>query len=124
MSTGPPEPESPIAIVRFPAEPRAPITLSLLSVPVEVMIVEKESVSRKAGKIASEDWAVAGVDVLLGPASDPDAKIRARPGMGGDVLFRLRQHPTQNDWFTRAVVARDMRQSESSSRVEAYGRPA
>ena len=115
MSIGPPGPESPIAVVRFPADPGAPITLSFLSVPVEVMIVEKESVPMGAGKIASEDWAVAGVYVLLGPASGPDAKIRARPGMGSDVLFRLRQHPTENDWFTRAVVARDMRQGWNSA---------
>jgi hypothetical protein len=53
--------------------------------------------------------------VLLGPANDPDAKIKARPGMGSDVLFRLRQHPTENSWFTRAVVARDMRQGWNSA---------
>ena len=106
MSTGAPGPESPIAVVRFPADPRSPITLSFLSLPVELMIVERESVPMGAGKIASEDWAGAGVYVLLGPASGPAAKIKARPGMGSDVLFRLRQHPAETDWFTRAVVAR------------------
>jgi hypothetical protein len=115
MSTPPVGPEPPIAVVRFPSDPGVPITLSFLSVPVEVMIVEKGSVPMGAEKIASEDWAVAGVYVLLGPASDADAKIRARPGMGADVLFRLRQHPTENDWFTRAVVARDMRQGWNSA---------
>lgn len=115
MSVPPSGPEPPIAVVRFPSDPAVPITLSFLSVPVEVMIVEKESVPMGAAKIAAEDWAVAGIYVLLGPASDPAAKIRARPGMGSDVLLRLRQHPTENDWFTRAVVARDMRQGWNSA---------
>jgi hypothetical protein len=115
MSVSPPGPEAPIAVVRFPSDPAVPIRLSFLSVPVEVMIVEKDSVPRGAAKIAAEDWAVAGIYILLGPPSDPNAKIRARPGMGSDVLFRLRQHPIENDWFTRAVVARDTRQGWNSA---------
>ncbi len=69
----------------------------------------------EASRIDSADWAVAGVYILLGPATRPEAKIRARPGMGNDVLFRLRQHPTENAWFTRAVVARDIRQGWNSA---------
>lgn len=109
----PTEPEPPLAVVRFPADPGTPVRISFLSAPVEAMIVEKESVPLSAGKIAP-DWGVAGVYVLLGPA-DTDAKLRARPGMGKDVLFRLRQHPREEPWFTRAVVARDMRQGWNSA---------
>lgn len=35
--------------------------------------------------------------------------------MSNDVLFRLRQHLTRIDWFTRAVVARDIRQGWNSA---------
>jgi hypothetical protein len=115
MSTGPVEPEAPIAIARFPVDVGAPIILSFVSLPVEVMIVAKASVPLEAGKIAPEDWGVAGVYVLLGPPTDSTASLRARPGMGSDVLQRLRQHPTENPWFTRAVVARDMRQGWNSA---------
>jgi hypothetical protein len=114
MPTQPVDPEAPLAVVRFPADPRAPIRISFLSVPVEAMIVDKESVPLRAGKIAP-DWGVAGVYVLLGPATDTSATIRARPGMGTDVLARLRQHPRLEPWFTRAVIARDMRQGWNSA---------
>ena len=73
----PAEPEPPLAVVRFPADPDTPIRISFLSVPVEAMIVDKESVPLSARKIPS-DWGVAGVYVLLGPATDTSAKIRAR----------------------------------------------
>ena len=107
--------EAPIAVVRFSVDALAPVLLSFLSAPVEVMVVEKEAVSQEARRIASADWAVAGIYVLLGPATDGTSKIRARPGMGGDVLLRLRQHPKQSGWFTRAVVARGLRQGWNSS---------
>jgi hypothetical protein len=81
---------------------------------VEVMLVSKESISREAGRIAAEIWAVAGVYVLLG-VPESQAVIPARPGSGRDVLARLRQHPRKTPWFTRAVVARDTRQGWNSA---------
>ena len=115
MPVEPVDPEPPVAVVRFPADSGAPIRLSFLGAPVEAMIVDRESVAASAGKILTEEWAVAGVYVLLGPATDSGSKIRARPGMSTDVLFRLRQHLARIDWFTRAVVARDIRQGWNSA---------
>jgi hypothetical protein len=115
MPEEPVGPEPPVAVVRFPADPGAPIRISFLSVPVEAMIVDRESIPPSAEKLATEEWAVAGVYVLLGPATESGSKIRARPGTSTDVLFRLRQHLTGIDWFTRAVVARDMRQGWNSA---------
>jgi len=111
----PTEPEPPIAVARFLADPGAPSKISFLGLPVEAMIVARESIPPSAGKLATEEWAVPGVYVLLGPPTDGDSKIRARPGTSNDVLFRLRQHLARIDWFTRAVVARDIRQGWNSA---------
>jgi hypothetical protein len=81
---------------------------------IEVMLVPKASVPRGEGRITAEIWAVAGVYVLLGPPQD-DGVIRGRPGSGHDVLARLRQHPRETPWFTRAIVARDTRQGWNSA---------
>jgi hypothetical protein len=151
-----PRVEAPLAVVRFSADAHDPIRISFISLPVEAMLVHKESVPLSAGKIAAEEWAVAGVYVLLGPPrvgehdgeeedpsegedgedepsgaaedggeprdeSDADTAnasrplIRARPGMGRDVLKRVRQHPAKNPWFTRVVMARDTRQGWHSA---------
>lgn len=161
--------EPPLAVVRFTADARDPIRISFLSLPVEAMLVDKESVPLSAGRISAEEWAVAGVYVLLGPPaaaggdrqqedagddetdgdedraaggdaeadaepksgldqgeSDADGDsigadnasahlIRARPGMGTDVLKRVRQHPAKNPWFTRVLMARDTRKGRHSA---------
>jgi hypothetical protein len=87
--------------------------------PLEVILVDKESVPASAGKLLREDWAVAGIYVLLGPPRDEAAPtlIRARPGSGGDILDRLRDHPRDNAWFTRALVARDTRVNWNTAEV-------
>ncbi len=166
-----PRVEPPLAVVRFSADARDPIRISFLSLPVEAMLVDKESVPLSAGTIPAQEWAVAGVYVLLGPPragriggegdeeehedrgdgndngenedppgdqdgygtddrvedgepggeAIPDADnlraalIRARPGMGKDVLKRVRQHPAKNPWFTRVLMARDTRQGWHSA---------
>lgn len=81
---------------------------------IEVMLVPRASVPGEARKIARHIWGVAGVYVLIGPPKGT-ALVRARPGSGHDVLARLRQHPAESPWFTRAVVARDTRQGWSSA---------
>jgi hypothetical protein len=81
---------------------------------IEVMLVPKESIASDSGRIPRDIWGVTGIYVLLGP-SEGSALIRARPGWGHDVLTRLRQHPAESPWFTRAVVARDTRQGWSSA---------
>ncbi|HYB24890.1 MAG TPA: hypothetical protein VED41_13895 [Solirubrobacteraceae bacterium] len=81
---------------------------------IEVMLVLKDSVPGPAERIARDIWGVAGVYVLLGPPQS-EALVRARPGSSHDVLDRLRQHPAESPWFTRAVVARDTRQGWNSA---------
>ena len=103
-----PAPPLPIAVVRFSGDPLAPITMLFIDATVEVMIVPTASVPREADRIAADIWAVAGVYVLLG-LPQTEGVVRARPGSGHDVLARLRQHPRENPWFTRAIVARDTR---------------
>jgi hypothetical protein len=98
----------PVAVVRFSGDPLAPITILFIDATIEVMMVPKASVPRDAGQIAADIWAVAGVYVLLG-LPETEGVVRARPGSGHDVLARLRQHPRENPWFTRAIVARDTR---------------
>jgi len=103
-------PLRPVAVVRFTLDAAEPITMLFIDATIEVMLVAKESVPLNARRIARDLWGVAGVYVLLGPPTTGDDLIRARPGMGHDVLARLRQHPTESPWFTRAIVARDTRQ--------------
>lgn len=98
----------PVAVVRFSGDPVAPITMQFIDATVEVMIVPKQSVPREADQITTETWAAAGAYILLGPPEERGA-VRARPGSSHDVLARLRQHPRETPWFTRAVVARDTR---------------
>lgn len=100
----------PVAVVRFTLDAAEPITLLFIDATIEVMLVAKESIPLNADRVARDLWGVAGVYVLLGPPSVPDALIRARPGMGRDVLARVREHPSENPWFTRALMARDTRQ--------------
>jgi hypothetical protein len=100
-------PEAPTAVVSFPTDPGAPITVDFISASLQVIIVEKDSVPKDAAKIPAEEWAVAGVYVLLGAPTKEGLTVRARPGYGADVLKRLRDHPTENPWFVRAIVARD-----------------
>jgi hypothetical protein len=104
----------PVAMVEFSADPADPITMLFIDATIEVMLVAKESVPLQANRIAADTWAVAGVYVLLG-APREEAVIRARPGSGQDVLRRLRRHPKQTPWFTRAVVARDTRRGWNSA---------
>jgi hypothetical protein len=104
----------PVAVVRFAADHAEPITMLFIDATIEVMLVLKESVPGYAGRIARDIWGVAGLYVLLGPPQG-DALVRARPGSSHDVLARLRQHPAESPWFTRAVVARDTRQGWSSA---------
>lgn len=113
MSSSAPSPP-PVAVVRFSGDPLAPITMQFIDATIEVMIVPNESVPREADQITTETWAVAGAYVLLGPP-EAGGVIRARPGSGHDVLVRLRQHPTETPWFTRAIVARDTRQGWNSA---------
>jgi len=68
----------------------------------------KDAVPLEKDRIERDLWGVAGTYVLLGPSST--ALIRARPGMASDVLFRVRQHLRESEWFTRVVIARDTRQ--------------
>lgn len=88
--------------------------MQFIDATIEVMLLPKESVPGKARWIEHDVWGVAGVYVLLGMAHG-DALIRARPGSGHDVLARLRQHPAESPWFTRAVLARDTRQGWTSA---------
>jgi hypothetical protein len=101
-------PPPPVAVVRFSGDPLAPITMLFIDATIEVMIIPKASVPRDADQIAADIWAVAGVYVLLG-LPEGEGIVRARPGSGHDVLARLRQHPRETPWFTRAIVARDTR---------------
>jgi len=109
-ATAPP----PIAVVRFSGDHSDAIAMLFIDATVEVMLVSKEGVPGDADKIKKDLWAVAGVYLLLGPP-EGDALVRARPGSGHDVLARLRQHPRESPWFTRAVVARDTRQGWNSA---------
>lgn len=59
MPGDPTGPEPPLAVVRFSADPRAPIRISFLGAPVDAMIVGRESIPPEAGKLATEEWAVA-----------------------------------------------------------------
>jgi hypothetical protein len=106
---------APVAVVRFTLDAAEPITMLFIDATIEVMLVVKESIPLHANRIARDLWGVTGVYVLLGPPTESDALVRARPGMGGDVLERLRDHPSENPWFTRAVVARDTRQGWNSA---------
>jgi hypothetical protein len=54
--------------------------------------------------------------VLLG-LPEGEGVVRARPGCGHDVLARLRQHPRETPWFTRAIVARDTRLGWNSAQA-------
>jgi hypothetical protein len=106
----------PVAVVRFSVDPADPITMLFIDATIEVMLASKDSVPRGAARIAPEILGVAGVYVLLGPP-EGEALIRARPGSGHDVLARLRRHPRESPWFTRAVVARDTRQGWNSAQA-------
>jgi hypothetical protein len=154
MAASPPDVD-PTAVVRFSADPQAPITVSFLGTPLEVILVAKQSVPHAARQLSKDVWAVAGVYVLLGPirradertedgpleddsadpadvcvsvcdvevasAEPPDPArptIRARPGSGDDVLHRLRDHPRESPWFTRAIVARDTRRGWTGSEAK------
>jgi hypothetical protein len=104
----------PVALVRFTGDHRQPITMLFIDATIEVMLVPKQSVPGAARKLARDIWGVAGVYVLLGPPQS-DGLVRARPGSGHDVLARLRQHPAESPWFTRAIVARDTRRGWNSA---------
>jgi len=104
----------PVAVVSFSHDHVEPITMLFIDATIEVMLVLKESVPGDVERIRRDLWGVAGVYVLLGPPRS-HALVRARPGSGHDVLARLRQHPKETPWFTRAVVARDTRQGWSSA---------
>ena len=106
MFSSAPEAVAPVAVVRFSTDPAAPITMLFIDGTIEVMLVSKESIPRERGLIAPEIWAVTGVYVLLG-APQVGGTVRARPGSSHDVLARVRQHPRESEWFTRAVIARD-----------------
>jgi hypothetical protein len=115
MSAQPAPPTPPVAVVRFTLDTAEPITMLFIDATIEVMLVAKESIPLNANRIARDLWGVAGVYVLLGAPTDDGNFVRARPGMGSDVLERLRQHPVESPWFTRAVVARDTRQGWNSA---------
>jgi hypothetical protein len=115
MMTESGRPSPPVAVVRFTLDATEPITMLFIDATIEVMLVAKESVPLNANRIARDLWGVAGVYVLLGTPTTDDSLVRARPGMGSDVLARLRQHPAESPWFTRAVVARDTRQGWNSA---------
>jgi hypothetical protein len=106
--------QPPVAVVHLSADHAEPIRMQFIDATIEVMLVPKASVPGKARWIERDIWGVAGVYVLLGRAHGK-ALVRARPGSGHDVLARLRQHPAESPWFTRAVLARDTRQGWSSA---------
>jgi len=54
------------------------------------------------------------VYVLLGLPRVHGTVVRARPGVSGDVLKRLREHLAENPWFLRALIARDRQIWESN----------
>ena len=80
MSPEPIGPEPPIAVVRFLGRSGCTNQDLFLSVPVEAVIVDRESIPPSAGKLAIEEWAVAGVYVLLGPATDSGSKDKGSSG--------------------------------------------
>lgn len=106
------EPTAPWCSLTFAPEPRKPVQVHFRGTNLEILLVEKELVPRSADAIP-RDWAMVGVYVLLGRPTTPEGIVTARPGYTADMLKRLREHMTENDWYTRAVVARDREVWES-----------
>jgi hypothetical protein len=104
-------------LVRLSADHADPITVHFVDATIEVMLVLRESIPGRAGRISQDTWGVAGVYVLLGPAARGVALVRTRPGSSHDVLARLRQHRAESPWFTRALAARDTRQGWNFAEV-------
>jgi hypothetical protein len=116
---------APVGVVRFAADPIEPIVLQFIDATLEVLVTRIGLVGA-GGPIAPETWAVAGVYVLVGLPSKPDASgehagpvVRARPGRSGDVLQRVRQHAADPDlsWARRAVLVRDTRQGFNTAQA-------
>jgi len=103
------------AIVHCAADPAEPIIISFTGATIELLVAPKTSVPKEQGRIDRHIWGVTGAYVLLGPATEDRATIRARPGQSSDVLNRVEQHVAESEWFTRAVLARDARQGWNSA---------
>jgi hypothetical protein len=106
------EPTAPWCSLTFAPEPEKPIQVHFRGTNLEILLVEKEMVPRAADAIP-RDWATVGVYVLLGRPTTAEAVVTAYPGYTGDMLKRLREHTTKNEWYTRAVLARDRELWES-----------
>jgi hypothetical protein len=103
------------AIVHCAADPAEPVIISFTGATIELLVAPKTSVPKEQGRIDRHIWGVTGAYVLLGPATEGGAAIRARPGQSSDVLNRVEQHIAESEWFTRAVLARDTRQGWNSA---------
>jgi hypothetical protein len=115
------EPAAPWCSLTFAAEPKKPIQVHFRGTNLEILLVEKEMVPRATGAIP-RDWAGVGVYVLLGRPRTREAVVTAYPGYTSDLLTRLREHMTKNDWYTRAVIARDRELWESGHARYVEGR--